>query len=280
MTNEKLKEFFADELSHAEQHRDFKNMAEDYYEYFNNAVEAYKWAIKALETHEGDLISRDAVKYFIEGHIHEIITESGRDLNAHTNSVLRAIINGVETMPSSTPQPKRDCDTCKHSAEQDGSNCYECVKGMADNFEAQPTDAVWRSDVEYIIKGSLCDLRRNEDKRIFINTLNSLPPVTPRTNLAETSQDCISRQAVLEGLTSIAKAKAKSDAQKSMMGRCMFFVEQLPPVTPQRPKGKWLHPYKSDIACECSECHIQMPITNYYHYCPNCGAEMSGGDPE
>lgn len=58
--------------------------------------------------------------------------------------------------------------------------------------EAQPTDAVWRSDVEYIIKGSLCDLRRNEDKRIFINTLNSLPSVTPRTSLAETSQNCIS----------------------------------------------------------------------------------------
>ena len=54
-------------------------------------------------------------------------------------------------------------------------------------------------------------------------------------------------------------------------------IHKLPSVTPQRPKGKWIHPYKSDIACECSECHIQMPITNYYHYCPNCGAKMSGG---
>lgn len=52
-------------------------------------------------------------------------------------------------------------------------------------------------------------------------------------------------------------------------------IRALPSVTPQKPRGKWIHPYKSDIACECSECHIQMPITNYYHYCPNCGAEMS-----
>lgn len=40
------------------------------------------------------------------------------------------------------------------------------------------------------------------------------------------------------------------------------------------PEGKWIHPYKSDIACECSICHIQMPITKDYHYCPNCGADM------
>lgn len=46
-----------------------------------------------------DLIRRDAVVYYIKGYIHEIITESGEDKNAHTNRVLRAIINGVETMP-------------------------------------------------------------------------------------------------------------------------------------------------------------------------------------
>lgn len=32
-------------------------------------------------------------------------------------------------------QQSNRCDSCTHSAEQDGSNCYECVKGMADNFE-------------------------------------------------------------------------------------------------------------------------------------------------
>ena len=53
-----------------------------------------------------DYVSRQAVIYYIKGHIHEIITESGRDKNEHTNRVLRAIINGVETMPSVTPQSK------------------------------------------------------------------------------------------------------------------------------------------------------------------------------
>ena len=45
---------------------------------------------------------------------------------------------------------------------------------------------------------------------------------------------------------------------------------------PERPQGKWLDIYKSHIAYECSNCHIQMPITDYYNFCPNCGADMRG----
>lgn len=52
------------------------------------------------------------------------------------------------------------------------------------------------------------------------------------------SDDLISRQAVLDGLASIAKAKAKSDAQNALMGRVMFFVEQLPSAEPKR--CQWL----------------------------------------
>lgn len=42
----------------------------------------------------------------------------------------------------------------------------------------------------------------------------------------------------------------------------------------QRPQGEWLDVYPfTHIAYECSNCHIQMPIYNYY-FCPNCGAKM------
>ena len=50
-----------------------------------------------------DCISRQAVHYYIESHIHEIITESGVDKNDHTNRMLRTLVNGVDTMPSVTP---------------------------------------------------------------------------------------------------------------------------------------------------------------------------------
>lgn len=51
----------------------------------------------------------------------------------------------------------------------------------------------------------------------------------------EPCEDAISRQKMLDGLASIAKARARSGAQKALMGRVMFFTEKLPPVNPQKP---------------------------------------------
>ena len=50
-------------------------------------------------------------------------------------------IKALELAIKALEQYPNRCDSCTHSEEQDGSNCYECIKGMADNFEAQPTDA-------------------------------------------------------------------------------------------------------------------------------------------
>ena len=123
----------------------------------------------------------------------------------------------------------------------------------------------------------------------------------------EPCEDCISRKAELDGLASIAKAKAKSNAQKALMGRVMYFTEQLPPVIPKytdeeidraqaveqayidkmvelaveelkRPKGKWI--YKNDnklIASDmgywqCSICE-EGKLLYESAYCPNCGAK-------
>ena len=54
---------------------------------------------------KGDLISRQAVIYYIKPYIQEIITESGVDKNERTNRILRAIINGIETMPTGEEEP-------------------------------------------------------------------------------------------------------------------------------------------------------------------------------
>ena len=55
--------------------------------------------LSECKSEDCDCISREAVMYYIKSHIHEIITESGTDKNAHTNAVLRALLDGVETMP-------------------------------------------------------------------------------------------------------------------------------------------------------------------------------------
>lgn len=97
----------------------------------------------------------------------------------------------------------------------------------------------------------------------------------------EHCEDCISRQVALVGLASIAKAKAKSDAQKSLMGRVMFFTEQLPPVTPRPRAGHWIVDVDrwGDIVTtvngyRCSECNNFN--TDRDKYCPNCGCRMKG----
>lgn len=88
--------------------------------------------------------------------------------------------------------------------------------------------------------------------------------------------DLIERQAVLDGVASIAKAKARSDAQKALMGRVMFFTEHLSPVNPQPKIGHWIET-DSDDSClyMCSECHRRTDETS--DYCPNCGCTMTKG---
>ncbi len=98
----------------------------------------------------------------------------------------------------------------------------------------------------------------------------------------EPCEDTVSRQAVLDGLASIAKAKAKSDAQKSLMGRIMFFTEKLPSVTPQPKIGHWIEKdgFDGDTYYDCSECGESWttiegtPWNNGMNYCPNCGTKM------
>lgn len=87
----------------------------------------------------------------------------------------------------------------------------------------------------------------------------------------EPCEDAISRDAMKKGLASIARYKARSDAQKALMGRVMFFVEQLPHVTPKQRTGHWIE-CEDEVKCFCSEC---KEISDYpTKFCPNCGAKM------
>ena len=58
-------------------------------------------------------------------------------------------------------------------------------------------------------------------------------------------------------------------------------IKAMPSVTPERPKGKWI--FKDDnIAIptgyyQCSECEEGKLLVKD-NFCPNCGAEMSGGE--
>ena len=82
--------------------------------------------------------------------------------------------------------------------------------------------------------------------------------------------DCVSREAVL------------NMAYRSLTGRNVVDVddiEDLPPVTPERPKGEWK---KISVQAgayvkerfKCSECGNEELWMS--RYCPECGARMDG----
>ena len=57
-----------------------------------------------------------------------------------------------------------------------------------------------------------------------------------------------------------------------MIMRIQTGIKRLPPVTLQRPKGKWIN---GNYHIRCSECGEDYPY-RLRNFCPNCGARMEG----
>lgn len=130
------------------------------------------------------------------------------------------------------------CDSCIHSEEQDGSNCYECVKGMSDNFELYPT-----SDDD-IIK-ALKTVRT-------IHNGNYAPQIDEairRLKAQSTDVDCISREAV------IRLVEQYPHIITNRYSGLIAEIKDLPPVTSQ-PMDKCKGCYYNDgeAHAECVLC--------------------------
>ena len=131
-------------------------------------------------------------------------------------------------------QPNR-CDSCTHSEEQDGSNCYECVKGISDNFEARPTDAdcISREEVmKCFKKWQPYMATRLWD---YEQELRELPSVTPSYNSIKTElkpcDDCISREAVMSALFDLWEPTEYND-EDEFLEYLEKSINRLPSVTP------------------------------------------------
>ena len=109
----------------------------------------------------------------------------------------------------------------------------------------------------------------------------------------EPCEDCISRQQANNEFSDYED----SDGIKAKYVRQS--INELPPVQPIRPKGKWVLQrhglYDDDIHTGCSCCcytpdrdihsHIELIHGGGYtqkpyrpNFCPNCGADMRGGE--
>lgn len=83
--------------------------------------------------------------------------------------------------------------------------------------------------------------------------------------------DCISREEALLALTGM---DLPTDRDK-LIALFTERIQHLPPVTPERPKGKWIDVNGDKSLFECSKCGDKVCCANN-NYCPNCGAEMEG----
>lgn len=84
------------------------------------------------------------------------------------------------------------------------------------------------------------------------------------------SEDCVSRQAMLDAITEI-DGNINMDIYTNEVRE---IIENLPPVTPTRKKGKWIFKDNSRDMW-CSNCDASFEETPQdFNFCPNCGAEM------
>ncbi len=101
------------------------------------------------------------------------------------------------------------------------------------------------------------------------------------------SEDCvdddvISRKQALKGICNLYPRVPQPDLktwqkENSKYFKCENVIRALPPITPERKKGKWIDSvYSLGYTCTC--CLTTQTSGWKYKYCPNCGAEMEDAD--
>ena len=132
----------------------------------------------------------------------------------------------------------------------------------------------------------------NDELELIAYEVGRLP--SAQSNLQPTcnqlATDAISRQAAIDGADAIIArdTSGNNDVVKAMTA-WKSYVEALPSVQPERPKGKWNMTDAYPHNVYCSECHTRFAQTHWAvwedgslprNFCPNCGAYMGGKNDE
>lgn len=99
---------------------------------------------------DADIISKqygleDATKYGNK--------DSEQQHHSYSTMMMYEIADMIDDAPT-VIEADKSCSTCKYSDEVDGSNCYECVKGMKNNYEAEVREAIIEKVLEELPNGT------------------------------------------------------------------------------------------------------------------------------
>ena len=111
--------------------------------------------------------------------------------------------------------------------------------------------------------------------------------------MMRTSEDCISRQALIDEIledgngavlsypTGMYEDDLVESIEKQMIQHFIKVIEYVPTVEPERPRGEWVDMsdggrikyiwYEKYMCNKCGE-----RGTSAWSFCPNCGADMKG----
>ena len=102
----------------------------------------------------------------------------------------------------------------------------------------------------------------------WVKTLPSVTSTKSCTTTKSSTDDCISRDAVLREFTCL------SDEAFVINRKIQEIVKKLPSIESERKPGKWI---ENDTIRQCNMCRALYPKgqrCGAYHYCPNCGVKM------
>ena len=188
---------------------------------------------------------------------------------------------------------------CKRDLSKECEGNYkDCTNCVLDNiladlmklqtykmFEGEDTVYVVRDDVLKALEQQLRDCKtcKHSDKGNCAYTEECHECMWGSKYKQQSSEDCISRQAIKEILSEewTKYMPMELDINLSFV---LEKISELPSVTPKLKIGKWINQYQiyGDIAIDmkvCSECRYEFSydaetgISNA-NYCPNCGARM------
>ena len=129
---------------------------------------------------------------------------------------------------------------------------------------------------------SIYDENNGENYIIYedaVDMMEELPSVTPTISEIDKFNDSVNRATVLSLISDVQNADGFKDY--SQYEYLFDQVDKMPMATPTRKVGKWIEIKNKNgkvIALRCNCCEKSPKHAIRSLWCPNCGADMRGGE--